>query len=299
MSQKFIIFLVILTLFFLFSFGEEVRSGAGLFPEINGWKTNGSINTYTPDNLFEYINGAAEVFLNCDFRKLYSRAYESKADKSVTADIYLHSSINNGFGIYSQEKPEKGEFIKIGTQGYYEHGVLNFFKGKYYVKLSSFNLGDKDRELLLKFASGIAMLIKDDDGFPIVLQCFPQPGKLLNSERYIATDFLGHSFLHSAFIAVYQLKGKKIKVFIIQSKSAEEAQTIINNYFAFIRKKGETIQKSDSGTYFSDPYYRSEGPMNMMNNGEFIWGMFHLDRQESVKILKEINSHLKKYKLIK
>lgn len=299
MSQRFFIFSVVLTMFVFYSFGHAEESGDSLFPEIENWKTEGATNTYTPDNLFEYINGAAEVFLSYDFRKLFSRTYQSSAEKSVTADVYLHNNVNNGFGIYSQEKPEKGEFLKIGTQSYYEQGVLNFFKGRYYVKLSSFNLGKKDRELLTKFARGFDRLIKDDDTLPITLKCFPHAGKIKNSERYIATNFLGHSFLHSAFVTDYQLKAKKIKIFIIEARSVKEAQNIINNYSAFLKKKGESILKSDSIISFSDPYYRSDGPMNMMSAGKFIWGMFHLEKKESNKILKKININLRKFKLIK
>ena len=43
---------------------------AGIFPGFEDWTKKGKPDLYTPDNLFEYINGAAEVFLSYDFVKL-------------------------------------------------------------------------------------------------------------------------------------------------------------------------------------------------------------------------------------
>ena len=38
------------------------------FPDVEGWEKTSEVKTYTPDNLWEYINGAADQFIEYGFR---------------------------------------------------------------------------------------------------------------------------------------------------------------------------------------------------------------------------------------
>ena len=279
---------------------KDNQVGADIFPELSGWQKSGPPDSYTPDNLFEYINGAAEVYLSYDFQKLITQSYSNPNEQSITVDIYRHSNSNNGFGIYSQEKPEKGDFLKIGTQGYYEQGVLNFYKGQFYIKLTAFDLKELDRSLLEK----MAILINDQlPGKPVppeTVSCFPSKGKIENSERFILQNFLGHSFLHSAFVANYLLDEKKFQIFIIEARRPEAADKMLTRYLAFLEKKGIEHQLDNGGIYhFVDPYYRSSGTMNLKKNSRFIWGFFCDDNQMAQNYLEAIEHQLKKRQLIR
>ena len=58
---------------------------------------------YEPDNLYEYIDGGADVFLLYDFQRLLHQNF--KAGKGeITADIYDMGKAENAFGIYSAER---------------------------------------------------------------------------------------------------------------------------------------------------------------------------------------------------
>ena len=51
-----------------FSCPGKRRILAGLFPEIAGWQKKGAVEIFSPENLYEYIDGAAENFIGYDFR---------------------------------------------------------------------------------------------------------------------------------------------------------------------------------------------------------------------------------------
>lgn len=275
--------------------GDDMATALPVFPN---WTAKSQPAVYTPDNLYEYIDGAAEVFLGYDFEKLVSITYENEHKKSFTVDIYHHSNDRNGFGIYSQEKPENGNFIEIGTQAYYEKGVLNFLKGKYYVKLSGYDLGEEDQEILTMVAKTVTDKLDGSGDFPVVLQCFPGQDKIANSERYIAQNFLGHSFMHSAFVADYQYNGKKVQVFIIETDSPSAVDEIITRYREFITKKGEAIEEKGTFIRFQDPYYRRSGKMNMKKSGNYLYGLFCEDDAMSEALIAAIEKNLKEHKLI-
>lgn len=271
----------------------------GIFPEISGFQKKGTPEIYEPANLYEYINGAAEVYLSYDFQELTTLSYDNKNNQSITIDIYRHSNPETGFGIYSQEKPADGDFIEIGTQGYYEQGVLNFFKDRYYVKLNGFDLQDQDRALLERTASRIDEKLAGNPVFPPVLSCFPDRGKIKNSERYILQNFLGHSFLHSAFVCDYRTEKQPVQVFIIQAESEAEARRILDDYAGFLEKRGLAFQRHGQDSYrFQDPYYRSRGHLNLIKKDRFIWGLFS-DNPEFYRYhLDSIEQNLKSRKLI-
>jgi hypothetical protein len=269
-----------------------------IFPTLKGWTQKGKPDVYTPDNLFEYINGAAEVFLSYDFQVLATLTYENQKKNSFTVDVYRHNNDRNGFGIYSAEKPQKGNFIPIGAQGYYETGILNFLKGAYYVKMSGYDLGDNDKQVLTTAAEAIAKALKGTVSFPTAATCFPDKGKLANSERYINQNFLGHAFLHSAFTADYEIDGRKFQVFIIENENAKDVEKILQGYLDFLKKKGIKFEESNNLYRFQDPYYRSYGMMNLKKSKNYLWGLFSKNNTTAEFFIREIEKNLKKNKLI-
>lgn len=267
------------------------------FPPLEGWE-KGQVDTYLPHNLFEYINGAAEVYLGYDFQKLVTVTYENE-NRSITVDIYQHSNPSTGFGIYSQEKPLEGNFLEIGTQGYHETGVLNFFKGPYYVKLTAFDLGEKDRFWLEKTARLLDNKLDGKPVFPEIISCFPERGKIKNSERYIFTNYLGHSFLNSAFVADYRPEERKFQIFIIQAGSTAEAETMVKSYLDFLQSKNVKYRIDDQKIYrFQDPYYRSSGTMGFRRQNNIIWGFFYDDENLFQSYMEDIQQNLRARGLI-
>src|SRR4030042_5076173 len=133
------------------------KDAINYFPELVGWKKSATIQTYNPNTLFAYINGAAELYINYNFEELKVAEYRSINSKAtIIAEVYRHNQPINAFGIYSQEKPDEAKFSSVGTQGYGLEGIFNFFKGSYYVKISAFDIKENERQILKDFASTIS-----------------------------------------------------------------------------------------------------------------------------------------------
>src|SRR4030067_1660218 len=105
--------LVLGTIIFLWVPGAEANDFK--FPEIAGWKQSGEIQTFTPKTLYEYINGAADLYLAYDFQELKAAEYLNDKKASVTVEIYRHKSPTNAFGIYSQDRLPGGKYLNIGA----------------------------------------------------------------------------------------------------------------------------------------------------------------------------------------
>lgn len=243
------------------------------FPELDGWAKGGEPAVYEPETLYEYIDGAADIYISYDFQELSSLYYERGEDEGIAVDVYRHSTPRNAFGIYSQERPAEEDFIDIGTQGYYETGILNFLLGPYYVKLSGYSLGGDDEAVLKEVAREVASRLGADPGLPPILAAFPDSGKVAGSEKYVAMSFMGHGFLRCAFAADYKTREQEFRLFIIEADDGSQARSMVESYIKLARNKGEPVESDGALRRFRDPYQGESGSVNLMAHGRYIWGM--------------------------
>jgi hypothetical protein len=273
--------------------GTEEKVPA-FFPDIAEWSKPAKPTVYRADNLFEYINGAAESYLSYDFRKLYTQTYENRQKQNVTIDIYEHGSPRNAFGIYSQERPLNGEFLAIGSQGCRDTGMLNFIKGNYFVKLSGVGLDINEPKIFQQFATETVKRLPGVAALPQELAVFPDKGKVAHSEQYQAKNFLGHEFLHSVFLTEYNLAGKKVAVFLFAPEKVAEAETMLSDYQKFATSKGQTPKTENGLVRFIDPYYQSRGMLNLKREGNFLLGFFGDSPSDAESLLTEMVKSLGK-----
>lgn len=237
---------------------EEATSLTGLLPKVENWKYSEEPLNFIPGNLFEYINGAAEIYIAYDFKELVVGQYQKEKgveEASLSIEIYDMGNEKNSFGIYSAERFSESIFIPVGNQGYLEEGTLNFVVGRYYIKLLCFDCGEKSDEILKSFSSQIVSRVKDKGQFPSILNHFPREGLLQNTEKYILRNFMGYSFLHDGYVANYKLDDQEFDCFIIEGKNEEDAQNMLKQY---LEKKSNTeIKETSMGYLLKDRYYHN------------------------------------------
>ena len=273
MNQKSPLFfsLGILLAFVFFSPPANSQAPSSLFPEMSGWKKPDAIQVFIQDNLYDYINGAADLYLTYDFKELQVAEYVRDDKASVIIEIYRHGSPTNAFGIYSQERLANADFLDIGSQGYYEEKVLNFLSGSYYVKISSSNTAKDDRDILVRFAKSTDEKLGGSKGFPALLEAFPEEGKVKNAEKFIGKNFLGYSFFPSAFIADYQIAGQKFKLFLMVGASPEDCRARLQRYFQQLKQPQDGV--AEKRYEISDPYH---GNYELFWKGKYIGGILNL-----------------------
>ena len=276
--------LILGLIIFLWAPGADAKDFT--FPELTGWKQSGEIQTFQPENLFDYIDGAADLYLSYDFQELKVAEYQNRKKASVIVEVYRHKTPTLAFGIYSQERLGDENFLDIGAQGYSEKDILNFVAGNHYVKMNSFKTGPGDQEILLTFAKKVVENLEEKGTLPSILSSFPGEGEKKNSEQFIAKKFLGYAFLHSAFTADYELPGRKFKLFVIEGADQEECRGMIEKY---LQQTGRPEKSMIEGRYtIADPYH---GEIDLQWKGKYIWGILNVNdsilRSKFLKLFEE------------
>lgn len=234
---------VVIGFFSLVSTGQP-SSLRSLLPEVQGWLLAEQPQLYQPENLFEYIDGAAESYLSYDFQELLVAQYQRKdRPASLTVEIYRLASAKNAFGIYSAERYPESRFLDVGTQGYIEDGALNFVLADKYIKLLSFDGGEEEEAILQLFARKIEAAGGERGALPSVLRYFPREGLVANSEKFIHRNFLGYHFLHDGYLASYQMNGNEFELFLVEGENEEDAISMLEQFVSQAAKRGTKVEK--------------------------------------------------------
>lgn len=281
--------LIILT-FFLFYHEESVAFiPADLFPRIDKWNLKIEKTVYTPDNLWELINGAADVYLVYSFQDLHIGEYSNENNNIIRVELYRHKNSDNTFGIYTIERMPDYNFINVGVEGYTSFGALNFFSGNYYVKMVWSGSGDADEVLMKEIALKVNNQLNQLYKWPDELMFFPAANKLPKSEGYSSENFLGYSFLSSAFSAGYDVDNNEFRLFVMKKNSMAEAVAILEKYFKIIKFTYSTIEEKDY--IVDDPY---NGKVGIGIKGNFIYGIINTgDIQLIKKSMAELQEGIK------
>ena len=90
-----------------------------------GWAMEGRVATYTPENLYQYINGEAEIYLPYGFKKAACVRYIKAStpsgrpqEKGMGVNIFEMGSPLDAFGIYSNFRSSTLPPLKVGAEGF-------------------------------------------------------------------------------------------------------------------------------------------------------------------------------------
>ena len=219
----------------------------GLIPkqgELSDWRKVSEPRFFERNNLFEYIDGAAEQYLLYGFRKVITADYAVGADSSsVNVEIYCMNSPMHAFGIYAAERSPEEQPVAIGVQGYFSGNVLNFYKGPYYVKMTSFVVSKDLSSSLARMGRSIADKIPGEFEEPELFRYFPAENKVKQSERYIPTSFLGQSYLQNGYRCDYASDQETYQIFLVPLESDTAAQTVLKKYQRFLESQDYKVSR--------------------------------------------------------
>jgi hypothetical protein len=191
---------------------------------------------YGPDNLYQYMDGGADIFVLYGVRTLLHQECRAK-EVDVTVDIFDMGSPDTAFGMYAAERSPTYHFVTIGAEGYQDEGVLNFLQDRYYVKLAGFGAGAD--AVLATFARVLSARIGANSAFPALLARLPSKNRKPHSEQYTPNDPLGHPFLGPAYVVAYTSGGQESKLFVTLARDEADAQQRFKQLEEHFSKTGQ------------------------------------------------------------
>jgi len=203
MSRVFITLLVVLALGLSASAvlartpGQAARPAgdSALMPAdsaVPGWKKVDNLRVFTKADLYGYIDGGAELFLEFGFDQLTLQKYRSGSHE-VAVEIYRMTDPAAATGVYLMKRGKETPDATFRARHTINRHQLMFVRDRYYVTINNLSGADQMQGALIAFGTHVTAKLPADR-VPAEMKALPQAGLLPGSERLVRGPFGLQSF---------------------------------------------------------------------------------------------------------
>ena len=248
--------------------------------EVKDWKiarneverrsgSSGRIKIYTPDNLFEFHLGEAELYKSYNFVSLATAEYlhiKLGPKPYLRAEVYNMGAAENAFGIYSTNTSLLAQYDNIGNEAFMTDFTYDTWKGRYFVHIRAYEAAPDIQQGMMKIAKHIMSQIKDAGMPPDILNLLPKGNIVRGSVKFfknhIALNYIhpiskDRNILHlteetAGIIAEYiSDKAKSISdtvnILLVKYPTIDDAQEAYGSYKTYLLKDGYPKAKGKLG----------------------------------------------------
>lgn len=237
------------------------------------WSMVDGPTEYGPGDLYDYLNGGAERYLSYGFERLLHVRYEVKGDdrSGIDLDLYDMGSELGAFGIYSMGDRRDSSPRNWGTEGYHS-GAAAAWKGSVFVHGATDYEEPRVNAALERIMAGVTGRIAGECTQPAILEPLPD-GLIPRSERYVASDLLGHAYLPGGVVAAYQLDRHEVRLFFSDLGTTEAAADAVGKLGDHWARWVDVIgvpTPGDGGFHYSDA---EDGTGTVVRAGHYVAGI--------------------------
>jgi hypothetical protein len=160
---------------------EELRSG--LPAQIMAWSNETEDQIYTPQTIFGYINGGAEVYKAYNMRRCLSRRYTIPRGPAIVLDVFDMGTSEDAYGVFTHDPA--GDVIELGQDGRLRPGWANFWKDRFFVSIYSEEETAAAQKAVRTLAEKVDLLIATRGARPKIINRLPPEGLQALSIRYL------------------------------------------------------------------------------------------------------------------
>lgn len=211
-----IILIIIMAMIFLSYERDYLRK---MIPdEVGGWKRR-EVSFYDKRSIFDYIDGAGELYISYNFKLLMSARYEKKGAPLIIVDLFDMGTSKDAFGVFTFERGE--DEAGIGQNSYYRGGLLTFWKSHFFVSIYAEEEREDSKNAIFEIAKRIEESIAEKGEVPPLINLiqdevekqsikFFHDQNILNSHYFLSYENLLNLGKNTDCVAGKTLKGEFI-----------------------------------------------------------------------------------------
>lgn len=183
---------------------------------------------FGPNNLYEKINGQAELYLSAGFVRLKSQWFAEVKNPDSLFEVYVYHMGDelNAFSIYSTQRIDDARKVDLVPFAYHTENSLYLVHGPYYVEIISATLSENILPTMISLAQNFIKDTPVDKKSIEEFRFFPKENLNQGSMSLIARNAFGFDGLNRVFTATYNIDGSKVMAFISKQKNPQEAKDL-------------------------------------------------------------------------
>jgi hypothetical protein len=175
--------IIILVMLNSYNMESQDVSLTSLMPgNLKGWEAEGNDRLYGPTNLYDYIDGGAELYLSFGMKEVLSRRYHNEGTSEISVEIFDMINSENAFGVFTHTRTTNENIYGQGSQ--YFTGAQIFWKDKYFVTVTSNSVNDEIKRCILDLSSEIDHRITSTGKLPKIIEYLPFQSQLNDDYVY-------------------------------------------------------------------------------------------------------------------
>jgi hypothetical protein len=159
---------------------------------LEGWTQEEAPRTYDRDTLYDFMNGAADLYFTYGFESLAVGDYRGPEGGRLRVEVYRTATDADAYGLFAYNA--YGEPIDLGVQGRWaSESGLAFWQSRTYVQITARDAVD-DADLQA-FGQAVSAALPDSGASPTIVQAMPLQDLLPDSVRFFREQMALDNYL--------------------------------------------------------------------------------------------------------
>ena len=122
---------------------------------VAGWEKSSETRTFAPKDLWQYIDGDSEQYIQAGVVSTSTSDYKYKGQLEAVVDVYTMGGPDGAQKILERGKTKDAKAISVGDEALQYAQSVTFRKGVYLVRIVAYQSSDKAAEALAALAHGV------------------------------------------------------------------------------------------------------------------------------------------------
>ncbi len=257
----------------------------GAFPPAileGGWQAASRVQEFSPETLYEKINGAADQFLQYGFEKLHFVAiHQPESGLEMNVEAYDMGAFKNALGIFTAQKDAKQGTTSAATAHFYptKAGAMGVFD-TYYVKLTGSRsepaAQEKAAQLVAALAAMAGTATEPPIGYRVMNEHLGIPFDGISYER---TDVFQFAFAKDFWFG-HPEPGAGLQYFFHESENAETAQALFAKLMRNNRYDYTVLEETEAGAIMKHQFLDAFAALYW--RGKLVYGIEDADERAAL-----------------
>ena len=199
-----------------------------------------TLEVFNPDNLYDKIDGKAELYLSARVLGMRCQRYALENDTNNWMEFFVYDmdNLRQSFAVYSMQQRADAQLLDLATYAYETKNALFFCCGRYYIEAVTASPTPEMMAAMLLVSRQFVAKNPPQETRLAELDLLPSEHLAPNSYMLQAADAFGFDQFRNVFSAKYTLNGAEVMAFLTLRPTREEATALSAAYQQFLLTNG-------------------------------------------------------------
>lgn len=237
-------------------------------------KKFGPAESFTPDNLYDKIDGKAELYLAAGVVGMRCQRFALKEadDQWLEWFDYDMGTLPQAFSVFSTQRRAEGESLDLTDYAYRAQNAVYFVAGSNYIEVVASSSNQALMNATLDLAKRFVAASPLSTGRLPEFEIFPPENLVPGSQTLQSADAFGFDQFKNVFTAQYRARDTDVMVFLTPCSSAEAAAALSAAYRSFLLANGGKEMEAPASS-LAKPVEIMGGVELVFSKGKFVAGV--------------------------